>query len=136
MDAPSERKNVKARRISGVVRPPRVVMPRPADTKSIHVWEKIRSRRLSRISASAPEGRARRKNGKVLAVCTIATINGDGARLVISQAAPTSCIHVPINETTLAIQRVLKNACLRGLQVVEPDWDSSFNMGHIIAVCG
>jgi hypothetical protein len=63
----------------------------------------------------------------VLAVCTMATMKGDGARLVMSQAAPTSCIHVPISETTLAIQRVLKKACLRGLQV-EVCKESSFGM--------
>ena len=40
-----------------------------------------------------------------------ATIKGEGASSVISQLAPTSCIIVPMLETTEAIQRKRKSSC-------------------------
>jgi hypothetical protein len=44
--------------------------------------------------------------GYAAAVWIMATMNGVGAREIISQAAPTSCIHTPIIEKELAIQSI------------------------------
>src|SRR3546814_6158385 len=66
-------------------------------------------RRLSTRSASAPASRAMRKNGKVVAACTRATIAGDGLRVVMSQPAPTSCIQVPTLEISVAVQSSAKD---------------------------
>jgi hypothetical protein len=41
-----------------------------------------------------------------VAACTSATISGLGARVVISQPAPTSCIQEPMFDTTDAIHSV------------------------------
>jgi hypothetical protein len=55
--------------------------------------------------------------GRVVAVCTSATSNGDDCGSdVISHAAPTFCIHVPMFETTDAIQSHRNAAKARGLQ--------------------
>ncbi len=55
----------------------------------------------------------------MVAVWTMATINGDGVREVMSQETPTSCIQVPMSDTTLAIQSVLKKDLDNGLHVDE-----------------
>jgi hypothetical protein len=47
----------------------------------------------------------------------MATKKGEGESDVISQAAATSCIHVPTVETADAIHRVRNTGCRRGLQV-------------------
>ncbi len=54
------------------------------------------------MSASAPAGKANRNTGRVVAVCTRATQVGEPDRLVINQPAPTSCIHVPTLDSTVA----------------------------------
>src|ERR671915_317302 len=43
------------------------------------------------MSASAPAGSAKKNTGKLVAACTSATISGEGASVVMSQLAPTSC---------------------------------------------
>jgi hypothetical protein len=45
-----------------------------------------------------------------------ATIQGDGASVVISQSAPTLCIHVPMFEATDASQIARNNGLERGFQ--------------------
>jgi hypothetical protein len=74
--------------------------------------------RRSRISANAPAGRATRTAGKVPAACTRATIKGEGANDVISQAAATSCIQVPILETMNASQSQRNSRIRKGLQAL------------------
>jgi hypothetical protein len=66
--APSARKKVSIRRTEGVVIPAIVIIPSINDITSIQHCVAIRSRRLSIISANAPAGSARRKNGNVEAV--------------------------------------------------------------------
>jgi hypothetical protein len=56
------------------------------------------------MSANAPAGNANKNSGAFSAVCISATIQGDGARVVINQSAPTLCIHVPMFDATLASQ--------------------------------
>ena len=61
------------------------------------------------MSASAPAGIANRKIGKVVAVCTSATMTGVDDNDVINQPAPISCIQVPMFEAIAAIQS-MRNA--------------------------
>jgi hypothetical protein len=53
------------------------------------------TRRRSTMSASAPATRPNSSDGAVLAVCTDATISGDGVSVAISQAAVVACIVYP-----------------------------------------
>src|SRR5215471_635068 len=68
----------------------------------------MRSLRLSTTSASAPAGSANRNMGSDEATCTSETEKGAGSRLVISQPAAALCIHVPMLETTVAVQSTAK----------------------------
>src|SRR5229473_859353 len=72
-------------------------------------------RRRSRISASAPAGRASRNSGRVVATCTSETISGEGVSNVINQAAAESCIHVPMLETTSEIHSARNSGRRNGL---------------------
>src|SRR6266550_6778472 len=72
-------------------------------------------RRRSRMSASAPAGRASRNSGRVVAACTSETMSGDGASNVINHAAAESCIHVPMLETTSAIHSARNSGRRNGL---------------------
>lgn len=58
------------------------------------------------MSESAPAGRASRNIGSVVAVCTSATMTGDGESEVISHPAPMSCIQVPMFEASVAIHSI------------------------------
>src|SRR3569832_2942842 len=58
------------------------------------------------MSASAPAGIASRNTGAVVAACTSATMSGVGASEVMSQPAPTSCIHEPMFETIEALHNM------------------------------
>jgi len=71
------------------------------------------------MSASAPAGSARRKNGRLVAVCMSDTMSGEGASPVMSHAALVSCIHVPTFETHEASQSARKTGWARGLQADE-----------------
>ena len=73
-------------------------------------------RRRSTMSANAPAGRAAKTTGRLPAVSTSATSRGEGVNEVISQLSPTSCIHDPMLDTTLAIQSARNNDRRRGLQ--------------------
>ena len=52
----------------------------------------------------------------MLAACTSATISGEGASSVISQAAAASCIHVPMLETTSEVHSARNNGRRNGAQ--------------------
>ena len=71
------------------------------------------------MSASAPAGSASSITGMLSAASTSATSDGDDESEVISQPAPTSCIHVPIFETIVAIHRLRKSVLCSGLQADE-----------------
>jgi len=66
------------------------------------------------MSARAPAGIASRNTGAVVAACTNATINGLGVSDVMSQPAPTSCIHEPIFEKIEAIHNVRNTLRCKG----------------------
>ena len=56
------------------------------------------------------------KIGRLVAAWTRATIRGSGASVVISQAAATSCIQVPMFDTTAANQISAKARSRSGAQ--------------------
>ena len=64
----------------------------------------------------APEGNPTRKTGRLVAACTNATKVGLGASEVISHAAPTFCIQVPMLDATDANHRARNRDCCSGLQ--------------------
>jgi hypothetical protein len=66
------------------------------------------------MSANAPAGTARKKNGRFVADWTNATRRGEAERSVMSQAAPTFCIQVPTLEASDAIHRLRKTERRRG----------------------
>src|SRR5947208_2323288 len=100
----------------GPVRPSTVQTPSAAAATSIHTCVARSSRRRSTMSASAPAGSARRKNGRLVAVCMSDTMRGEGASPVMSHAAFVSCIHVPTFETHEASQSARKTGWASGLQ--------------------
>ena len=61
-----------------------------------------------------------------MAVCTSATIKAEGARDVMSQAAPTFCIQVPTLETMEANQSQRKRGWLRGVQALRLELSLNF----------
>ena len=112
--APSAKVNIN--NIAGVVTSKRVSIPSIIDTVNMypHVMSKIL--RLSKMSDNAPDGNAKRKIGRVLAVVIRETNKGFGASEVISHDAATSYIAAPIYEKRAANQKALYKLYLRGLK--------------------
>ena len=104
MVAPSPSAKVSHNRVHGPVDPVRVIAPSTAAAASINPCVTSSSLRRSNRSPAAPAGTPKRNTGRLVAVCTSATSSADGASSVISQAAPTFCIQVPMLDTTAAIQ--------------------------------
>ncbi len=88
----------------------------PADTAAANATEiatamvcvRIRSRRGSTTSVSAPAGKVRRKSGRVVATWTAETSLGLGLRLVIIQAEPVSNIAKPTLDSEVAMRMTMK----------------------------
>ncbi len=78
------------------MRPASVSTPSPAAATTIQVWVKSNSLRRSTTSAMAPAGSTTRNTAILPAACTSPTIKGDMVSEVISHAAPTFCIQVPV----------------------------------------
>lgn len=91
----------------GVVMSSKVSIPSVIDSVDMypHVMRSI-SRR-SKMSDNTPDGKAKRKIGRVLAVVIRETNKGFGASEVINHDAATSYIVPPIYEKRAAIQKVL-----------------------------
>ena len=103
-------RNVNSNRLPGVTRPSQTIA---ANTKEIAVYTisaAMRNLRLSTMSASAPAGNANRNIGRVVATCTIDTMNGSGLRLVISQPDAALYIQPPMFETTVAVHSTVNVA--------------------------
>jgi hypothetical protein len=99
----------------GVVTPTRVSIPSIVDIVNMYV-QVIRSiLRRSKISDNVPDGNAKRKIGRVVAVVIRETNKGFGASEVISHEAPTSYIAPPIYEKRATIHNVLYRLDLKGL---------------------
>ena len=101
---PMPSKKVSESKRPGVIKPINAIAPIAAATMTIQACITNNNRRRSTMSASAPAGNAANTTGKLPAVSTRATSSGESVNEVISQLSPTSCIHVPMLETTLAIQ--------------------------------
>src|SRR3989454_8000041 len=108
--------NFKTRSVGGVMRSRNARTASSAAAASIQVWVTSSSRRRSTISATAPAGSPTTKTGRLVALCTRATINGDGESEVIAHAAPTFCIHVPTLEMSEAIHSARNTGCDSGAQ--------------------
>src|SRR2546430_13018689 len=72
-------------------------------------------RRRSRISASAPAGRASRNSGRVVATCTSEPFGAEGVSKVTTKAAAESCIHVPMLKTPSEIHSARNSGRRNGL---------------------
>ena len=126
MAAPSPSAKVSRSKLHGVIAFRIVKAPSSAATQSIQPCVTRSRRRRSTTSATAPAGSPTRNTGKVVAACTSATMAGLGAKEVISQAAPTFCIQVPIFDATAATQRARKNGWCSGAQVDACEGGSMF----------
>ena len=69
------------------------------------------------MSAMAPLGRPSRNTGSVDAVCTSATITGLVVSEVITQAAVTSFIHMPMLAAKVASHRLRNTTVRNGAKV-------------------
>src|SRR6266404_6936497 len=115
--------NVKTRSVVGVMRSTNARTASSAAAASIQVWVTSSSPRRSTISATAPAGSPTIKTGRLVALCTRATMKGDGESEVMAHAALTFCIHVPMLETSEAIHSARNTGCDSGVQadsVVRP----------------
>ena len=109
----------------GVVIPTRVSIPNIVDTVNMYT-QVIRSiLRRSKISDNVPDGNAKRKIGRVVAVVIRETNKGFGASEVINHEAPTSYIAAPIYEKRAAIHNILYRLDLKGLKPVAEIFSSS-----------
>src|ERR1700682_2617038 len=90
-------------------------MPIAPAATNIQICITSSKRRRSTMSASAPAGRATSTTGRLPAVSTSATRTGEGVKEVINHDSPTSCIHVPTLETTVAIHSARNTDSRRGL---------------------
>src|SRR3989475_2696114 len=107
---------VKASSIVAVMTSANASTASSAAAASIHVWVTISRRRRSTISAIAPAGNPTTRTGRLVALCTRATINGEGESEVIAHAAPTFCIHVPVLEMSEATHSARNTGCDSGAQ--------------------
>jgi hypothetical protein len=100
----------------GVIIPKRVRIPKIIDTENMypHVIKSIFFR--SKISDNAPDGKAKRKIGSVLAVVIRETNKGFEAMEVINHDAPTSYIAEPIYEKRTANHNALYRPSLKGFK--------------------
>jgi len=79
-----------------------------AETAVVMLSTTIKNFRLSKMSASAPAGMAKRQIGRLLAACTKATVKGSGSSEVISQPDAALYIQPPTFETSVAVQMTVK----------------------------
>ena len=83
---------VSSSRDGGLIQPVRVMVPSVAVATSKTDCATRMIFRLSTMSASAPPISPKSSVGAVLAVCTRATISGDGVIVAISHAATVACM--------------------------------------------
>jgi hypothetical protein len=92
--SPMPLKNVKMSKLNGDKCPQKTSALRLEATTATQICVKIKKRRLSKISAKAPQGRPNKKTGSVEADCTKATQTGVTFMDVIIHAPDTSFIHM------------------------------------------
>src|SRR6266436_5239359 len=113
---PMPRRKVRESRRAGVIWPVNARTPIAPAATTIQICMTSSRRRRSTMSASAPAGRAISTTGKLPNVSTSATSTGEGVNEVINHDSPTSCIHVPMLDTTVAIQSARNTDSRSGLQ--------------------
>jgi hypothetical protein len=113
---PAPRAKVSINNTSGVAIPAMVNIPNIVDIVNMYAHVMRSMLRRSKISDIAPDGKAKRKIGRVVDVVIRETNKGFGASDVISHNAPTSCIAVPIYEKRTATHSVLYRPYLKGLK--------------------
>jgi hypothetical protein len=111
---PSEKVSINSK--EGVVMPRSVSIPRIIDIVNMYAHVIRSTLRRSKMSDNTPDGNAKRKIGRVLAVVMRETNKGFGASEVISHDAPTSYIAAPIYEKRAAIHRALYRLSRSGLK--------------------
>jgi hypothetical protein len=124
---PAPRAKVSINNIIGVVAPTRVCIPSIVDIVNIYAQVKRSILRRSKISDNVPDGNAKRKIGRVVAVVTRETNKGFGASEVINHDAPTSYIAAPTYKKRAAIHNVLYRLDLKGLKPDAGIFSSSRN---------
>jgi hypothetical protein len=122
---PTPRKKVSHSKRAGVTWPINARMPMALAATNIQICMTKSKRRRSTTSASAPAGSATSTTGRLPAVSTSATSTGEGVNEVINQDSPTSCIHVPMLETTVAIQSARNTDSRSGLHADASPRESS-----------
>src|SRR5258705_12298832 len=113
---PTPRANVNARSVVAVIWPRYASTASSPAATSIQLCVTSSSRRRSTMSATAPAGSPTTKTGRLVALCTRATMKGDGESEVMAHAALTFCIHVPMLEMSDAIHSARNTGCDSGVQ--------------------
>src|SRR6266404_2195195 len=113
---PMPRRKVSKSRRAGVICPVNASTPIVPAATTIQICMTSSRRRRSTISARAPAGRANSTTARLPAVSTSATSTGEVVNDVINHDSPTSCIHVPMLDTTVAIQSARNTDSRSGLQ--------------------
>src|SRR6266852_3514070 len=113
---PTPSRKVSESKRPGVIWPISASTPIAPAATTIQICISSSRRRRSTTSASAPAGKANSTTGRLPAVSTSATSTGEGDSEVINQDSPTSCIHVPMFDTTVAIQSARNTDSRSGLQ--------------------
>jgi hypothetical protein len=124
---PAPRAKVSINNTVGVITPTRVSIPSIVDIVNIYAQVKRSILRRSKISDNVPDGNAKRKIGRVVAVVTRETNKGFGASEVINHDAPTSYIAAPTYKKRAAIHNVLYRLDLKGLKPDPGIFSSSCN---------
>jgi len=114
---PAPSAKVSINNIVGVVTPTRVRIPNPVDIVNIYAHVIRSILRRSKISDNMPDGNAKRKIGRVVAVVIRETNKGFGASEVINHDAPKSYIAAPIYEKRTAIHNFVYRLDLKGLKL-------------------
>ena len=122
---PAPSAKVSINNIVGVVTPTRVSIPSIADIVNMYAQVIMSILRRSKISDNVPDGNAKRKIGRVVAVVIRETNKGFGASEVINHDAPTSYIAAPIYEKRAAIHNILYRLDLKGLKPAAEIFSSS-----------
>src|SRR5438477_3188366 len=131
---PTPSRKVSVSKRPGVIWPINARIPMAPAALNIQTCITNNRRRRSTMSARAPAGNATRTTGRLPAVSTSATRTGEGVNEVINHDSPTSCIHVPMLDTTVAIQSARKTDSRRGLQAEASRSDSSSGRSSLATV--
>jgi hypothetical protein len=130
--APSAKVNIN--NTVGVVIPTRVSIPSIVDIVNMYAQVIRIILRRSKISDNVPDGNAKRKIGRVVAVVIRETNKGFGASEVINHDAPTSYIAAPIYEKRAAIHNFLYRLDLKGLKPDAEIFSSSCSCPSLLTI--